>query len=460
MPALALMASPAPVSAHVSEQGLVLLLPTHLYIASGVIAVVLTLLALGLLPHRSIQGFFSPVQLWKRAAQPGRPIAALVTTVLVVCLLFIGWFGPTDPTKNLLPLTIWTLWWIGFTVLVGVFGNLWPSINPWLLLGDTPMRRGLTMPEWLGCWPALVVFILFILFSLAYPAPDNPSILANVVLAYFLVNIAGSYLFGANAWLTRFECFTVLFALYAKLSPFKHDSAGFTVGVPGWRSYQSPADSLSAAVFIVVLLGTGSFDGLNETFWWLNKIGVNPLAFPGRSAIIYETTIGLLLANVLLLAIYAACIALGVFWANRLKTDSPSSRVCTTKAFIRFAIALLPIAMAYHFAHFLTAFIVNAQYALVAFNDPLNRGADLLGLGTFYVTTGFMNSHHSVEAIWLTQAFVVIIGHILSIVLAHAIALRLFQHPRAALLSQLPLAIFMVFYTFLGLWLLASPRGA
>jgi hypothetical protein len=104
--------------------------------------------------------------------------------------------------------------------------------------------------------------------------------------------------------------------------------------------------------------------------------------------------------------------------------------------------------------------MINGQYALAAANDPLATGANYLGLDHFHVTTGFLNTLDSVRIIWLTQAGAVVGGHVLSIVVAHAIAVDLFKSNRKAVLSQIPIAAFMVFYTFFGLWLLASPRGA
>ena len=86
-------------------------------------------------------------------------------------------------------------------------------------------------------------------------------------------------------------------------------------------------------------------------------------------------------------------------------------------------------------------------------------GQDLLGLGTFYVTTGFFNTQASVRAIFLVQAGAVVFGHVLAILLAHAVAVRHFGTNRRAALSQAPLALFMILYTLFGLWLLASPRG-
>ena len=51
-------------------------------------------------------------------------------------------------------------------------------------------------------------------------------------------------------------------------------------------------------------------------------------------------------------------------------------------------------------------------------------------------------------------------GHVIALLLAHAIAIRAGQSTRRAALAQAPLALFMVAYTVFGLWLLATPRGA
>ncbi len=89
----------------------------------------------------------------------------------------------------------------------------------------------------------------------------------------------------------------------------------------------------------------------------------------------------------------------------------------------------------------------------------MGRGADLFGLAGGHVTTGFFNTQASVRVIWLTQAGAVVFGHVVAILMAHVLALRLFGTTRKATLSQLPLTLFMVSYTLFGLWLLASPRG-
>ena len=61
---------------------------------------------------------------------------------------------------------------------------------------------------------------------------------------------------------------------------------------------------------------------------------------------------------------------------------------------------------------------------LKALNDPLGRGADLLGLADYHVTTGFLNTPGTIKVIWLAQAGTVVAGHVIAILLAHAVAMQ------------------------------------
>lgn len=238
---------------------------------------------------------------------------------------------------------------------------------------------------------------------------------------------------------------------YAMIGFLGKHRARHAIGVNGWRILNQRRMSVCPAILVLLLLGSGSFDGLNETFWWLGLIGINPLEFPGRSAVIVPNFVGLLLANGVLIAAFGLTVWLG---GKLARNSMPFGR-----AFCLFAPTVLPIALGYHFAHYLTSFMVQIQYVVAAATDPWATGADVFGLGEFYVTTGFFNTHDSVRILWLTQASVIVLGHILSILLAHAVAVRNFETSRAAMLSQIPVSIFMICYTFFGLWLLASPRG-
>ena len=228
------------------------------------------------------------------------------------------------------------------------------------------------------------------------------------------------------------------------------------VGFPGWGTLKLPASDSSHAVLCLVILATGSFDGLHETFWWLAKIGINPLAFPGRSAVIWTSSLGVCAAIVVLVFTYSIAIWIGVV-AVQLRGGSK----CPTfwQAFRAFSVTLLPIALGYHFAHYLVTFMVQIKYVLSTLSDPLAQGWNLFGLGSVKVTTGFLNVPETVKMIWLTQAFVVVFSHVLAVLISHRVAMDLCRDNKSVALVQIGLTILMIAYTVFGLWLLASPRG-
>ena len=452
---LALALWPADAFAHAGEQGFVLLLPTRAYIWSGAAAVALTAILLLVLPYDAAARLFRPVKFWQAPARPGPVPISTMSAILLGLLVWIGINGPHDPVENLLPLSIWTLFWAGLVLLQAIFGNIWRWINPFsgphaLYCRLTGWKPPFRLPPALGYWPGIAAFVAFAAFYMADIAPSDPHRLAMAVLAYWLATLLGMILFGPRPWRMRAEFITILMGNYARLAPLARRGQRLALGLPGHAALRRPV--FSAAVFMVAMLASGSFDGLNETFWWLGLIGVNPLEFPGRSAVIPETLAGLLVANVALIGAFAAAV-----WAG-LKLAGATVRL--REAFSAFAPSLLPIALAYHFGHYLTLLMVNGQHFLAALTDPFDSGADWLGLGDFHVTTGFFNTLATVRVIWLSQAGMVVGGHVLAILMAHAIAEKLYGGKKAALLSQLPLAAFMIAYTWFGLWLLASPRGA
>ena len=103
--------------------------------------------------------------------------------------------------------------------------------------------------------------------------------------------------------------------------------------------------------------------------------------------------------------------------------------------------------------------MVQIKYVLSTVSDPLALGWNLFGLGAVKVTTGFLNVPETVKIIWLTQASIVVFSHVLSVLMSHRVAARLYNDNRSIALIQIGLAILTVAYTVFGLWLLASPRG-
>jgi len=304
-------------AAHASEQGLVLLLPTAAYSTAGTLTVVASIVMVTCLSRTALAKLFTPLTVGTErftGFERAPLLASFAASLFVFALVYIGLRGPTDPQGNLLPLTIWTVWWIGVFVVQGTLFDVWKWVNPWtgfaqvFGLGNKPM---LQLPKALATWPAVASLICFQLFLLADIAPSDPPRLAMFVLGYWLFTLVGIELFGKDTWLTRVECFSVMLHLIGALRPLQWASGG-QLGFPGWAGLKLPKVDTSRAVFCLVLLTGGSFDGVNETFWWLAQIGINPLEFPGRSAVIWSSSFGLLAAILLLLGLFAVSIWIGL----------------------------------------------------------------------------------------------------------------------------------------------------
>jgi len=432
--------------AHASDQAFVVMLPTGAYTIAGGLTVGVTIALVALISPEKMMGLGTGhIISWPRLREM-RNFTSILTTLGLFYLFYEGLTGSRDPLANLLPLGFWVGFWIGFVFLQGVFGNLWHWVNPWS--GIYAVVRKWMAPKWRmpaksGYLLGVVLLMCFAYFLMVDPAPADPARLAWIGLFYWAMILIGMMAFGP-AWQRRVDLFGLFLGHFASLSPMKLTATGLRIGWPGWQIAARRPRVLSWAIVPLIMLATGSFDGVNETFWWFGKIGVNPLMYPGRSAVILPTVIGLVVAVICLLAVFALALHLG----RKLASDRASFATSLTL----FAPTVLPIAFGYHIAHYLPGFLVDVQYVALTITQRL-------GGEPFYVTTSFFFDPPIVRIIWLTQASMVVLGHMISIIIAHIVALRHFGTPRRAFLSQIPLGAFMVAYTFFGLWLLASPRG-
>jgi hypothetical protein len=437
----------------------VLLLPTGYYMIGGALAVAASFVLIAFVPTAVIGGLRNG-RLKIGTIPTVSPVpTSLVSFLLLLLLLAIGLYGSRDPLENLLPLAIWTVWWVGLTLLQAVVGNIWFFVNPWsgpywLATRISGNRLGrVSYPEWLGYWPSVGLFLGFAWFELVYPAPDDPERLAIAVGIYWLLAFAGMLVFGERAWRERAEPFSIFFRLVARLSPLITEDSergriAFSLGWPGTTLVKVGALPLSGVLFVLLTLSSVSFDGMSRTFWWLSLGGINPLEYPGRSAVMDRNTIGLFLALATLTIAYWAAVRLGWIIGGMHSKTAPLGA---------FVYSIIPISIGFHFSHYLTALLVNGQYALIAASDPFATGADILGLSHAHVTTSFLNVFDKVRLIWNLQVAAVVIAHVVAILLAHLIASANTDGPRQASASQIPLAAMMVLYTVFGLWLLSTP---
>jgi hypothetical protein len=186
---------------------------------------------------------------------------------------------------------------------------------------------------------------------------------------------------------------------------------------------------------VVVAIGTVTYDGLSGTGWYRVTFG--------------EFGQGMLGATVLFVA-SVAMIWSGYWLAAASAARSAPEDWTAERVVSRFAHTLVPIALAYALAHYLTLILFEGQQLIAAISDPFGIGWDLFGTAgrrvDFFIT--------ATEPIWYAQVAIIVGGHMLGVVLAHDRALADFGP--AAVRSQYAMLLLMVALTTLGLLILAG----
>ena len=441
---LAVLLTPGLAFACALPPSVILTLPTGHYITAAALTVALTAL-MGAAAHRL--PVMAPRLVWERPVLLPLALTSYLAFLAFLGLVFVGLFGERDPMHNLMPLVFWTGVWIVVPLGSMLLGNLWRPINPWTgpvriartLLGRT---RGIGLAR-LGHWPAVLGYAGFAWFQMISLYPDDPAVLAQVALGYWLAIFVLATLEGED-WLEQGEFLTFLFTLIAKVAPLWHEPDGaktrLMLGWPGTQVLAMRQLTPSAVVFVSLALATLTFDGLNETFWWQALIGQNPLEPVGRSAVVWQNTAGLLAVWVLTLTLILGTITLG----RRIGGGFTTGPVM---------LSFLAIAAGYHAAHYLVMLLTAGQYTLAALNDPFLTGDSWLGLPPFYVSFGFLTDPRVMPLIYAAQFAAVLGAHLLAVLLGLKLAGQ-----GARPVAHLPMTVLMVAYTVLGLWLLSTAR--
>jgi tellurite resistance protein TehA-like permease len=143
--------TPTEALAHASGRGFVLLLPTEAMQWTGAAAVALSFALIALLPARALTVLFREWTIRVPALPRIETLVSVLGLVFWTALVVVGFTGARDPLANPLPLTVWTLIWVGLTILCAVFGNIWAAINPWSglvrLIALPPL---LSLPQHIG----------------------------------------------------------------------------------------------------------------------------------------------------------------------------------------------------------------------------------------------------------------------------------------------------------------------
>jgi hypothetical protein len=368
------------------------------------------------------------------------PPAPLRIALRAVGLIGWGWIiaqgiAGGASSAEVTTLFMWVYGWVGLAMLSAFIGPVWHYIDPFSTLydiGDWVVRRlGVTpweladYPERYGRWPAVVGFAAVIWLELVLMA--GPSVLFVILVGYTALTLAMMAQFGRDAWRSHAEIFTVWFRLLGRLAPFALvDEAGrirrrpFASGLlePGWR--------MSDVVMIGLGVGSILFDGLSQTQIWYDTFGL--------AAIPTETLLLVVFLGIIITAALAVTRVVGI---------------AATGA------GLLPIAVGYLVAHYLTYLLIDGQRIVIAVSDPFQRGSDLFGTGFFEPSGAWLPPGF----VWTIQLAAVVGGHMLGAWGGHVVASL--EAPRqlvgrALTLRQVPLAVVMVALTTLTLWSLGQ----
>ena len=481
--ALTTVLGAAPVQAHAFGPRYDLPLPLDLYLIGAGCAVALSFVVMAvffdappahtgrpridLLRFRPVQALFHPAVI---------AVVRSISAGLFLLVLAAGLFGTQDTLKNLAPTFVWIIWWVGLAYVAALGGNLWPAVNPWSIVFaglERSLRRfgprtrldlGLAYPSSLGVWPAVALFGLFAWFELISEAAQVPDTLATSILIYSGLTWLGMFAFGRNVWLAHGEAFSLVFGVLGRFAPIGAPERDSPNGPPrrwhlrpyaGGLVVETPC-RLSMTAFVLLMLSTVTFDGFKETPLWAGLLGwvalrqwLQPLLLGLHDlGLDYRAVLGtvtLAVFPILFLAVY-----LGFAWLA--KRASGSARPLAEIAGL-FVFSLVPIAIAYHLAHYLSYLLLAGQLIVPLASDPFGIGWNLFGTAGHGIAIGIIGA----EFVWHFAVVAIVVGHVLAVGVAHFVALRVFGTASAALRSQYPFLVMMVAYTMASLWILSQP---
>ena len=439
---LLILFTPAPALAHPIGGRGDLPLPLEVFLIGGALVLLVSFGALSLLwpqprlqdgPRYRGRGFTAPLWLTR-----GLQTAGVAFLVLVI---IAGRLGDVDSRINIAPLSIFILFWLVLPFLAAIFGNFWSLVNPWAAIGRLlEFDRKPTRMTRLGVWPAGLLFLAFTWLELVSPSSGNARALALASLVYTLLMLTWMSRRGVDETLASADAFSVYHRLLSAIAPLGRDEDG-RLRWRGWlRSLPVLPQWPGLVFFVVAMIGTVSYDGLSATPFW------DDLTFDlvGRSQSSQWFGTIALVATVAIVGIgYLAA----SWWAARIARGSLTALGVARS----FAHTLVPIALAYAVAHYITLILFEGQFMIASISDPLGRGWNLFGTADYQTNFTWL----SPTSVWWIQASALVGGHVVGVALAHDRALAVFEGERA-IRSQYAMLTLMVALTFGGLSILAA----
>ena len=318
---------------------------------------------------------------------------------LILLLLTVPGLINNEPAKtSITPLILWIFLWIAVPVLGLIFGDLYAKFNPLAIITN---RDGVSE----NVYFASFLFLCLTWFELVWNKPGNPRHIGFVFLTLLILVTLVQRFYSKT--IIEVDPLLLLHHLYSKMritnkSPFLKTLL---------NNISNLAQLKGMEYFILLMIGTVTYDGLRETTFWFDLFGSQT----------YETffsTVAFLSMNLLIILFYRfAC-----YFAIRISGENFNLNEISLK----FGHTMLPIAFAYHVTHYLSLLLFEFQTVLYRLNDPLGFGWNLLN-----IQDPVVNYFIEPIVLWVGMVIVTLAGHMLSVVLAHDLSVKLFGHRKS-----------------------------
>lgn len=450
---------------------------------------------------------------WLVSSRPVRFIAQGVVVVLFFLVIAAGLWGNQNPALNIAPILTWTIWWGGLVILIMFAGKAWCWVCPWDAVAgwmeklrfwkkaDQGLSLNLKWPKPLrNIVIATLLFVGLTWIELGFGVTMRPAVTAYLALGMLIMAIVSAFLFEKKGF-CRYACLVGrVSGLYAMFSGIEVRSKSQAVCrnctgkecvqgsetaygcptflFPGYLASNTyciqcleciqacPEDNLAInlrpwgadlvdqhrprtdeSYLALLMLSITGFHGLTMTPNWgrLTAWLGQSLSLGNLLAFSLGMTL-LLLAPIL---VYAVLVAISYALGRSSTADGPLS---FHDYFVRYAYALLPIALFYHLAHNMEHLMMEGPKVVSLLSDPFGWNWNLWGTAHWSIPPLV-----SLDVLWIVQVVLVLVGHVYSLWIAHHTSRKIFVDVASARRSQWPMLIAMVAFSVFSLWLLKQP---
>jgi hypothetical protein len=426
------LAAPTAVLAHALNPTYTSRLPLAVYLAGAAATVALSFIFV----------LVRDVRAERPAAGTDGRMPPAVLRIVLQALGLLAWLwivaqgiagGSSD--AEVATLFIWVYAWVGVAMLSAFVGPVWHFLDPFSTLHDLGAAavRLLGIARWepadyparLGRWPAVIGFALVVWLELVLRG--GPEVLFIVLVGYTAFTLAMMAQFGRDTWRSNGEIFTVWFRTLGRLAPYVlADEDGRLRRRPFLGGLLEPGWTMADVVLIALGVGSILFDGLSQTQIFFDLFGLPSVA---GATLLLLVFLGLIIGAARAVTWFVGVAATGA--------------------------GLLPIAVGYLTAHYLTYLLIDGQRIVIAVSDPFQRGWDLFGTAFYQASGAWLPP----GLVWTVQLAAVVGGHMLGAWGGHVVASL--EAPRGITqvtlrTRQIPLAVVMVALTTLTLWSLGQ----